>query len=223
MRCAGDWNNRRRNTPWSYVFKGTGSFWSGKPQWGGKVFPVHQLQVPGCWEAQLMDSAVTTGRTWFCQWDASPVAIRGYHSGDGWYRRTVRVPAEWKGRRVWLKTGWVNSMGWFWVNGEQVALEWNYCATHKYDITDLVKFGEDNMVVVQVNNEAPSHRGCMNSKNHWGGILRDLELEATPQVFIDDAWVRGDYDGRQAEAHVMVGEGGKGCYLYLAAKSHAIV
>ena len=152
-----------------------------------------------------MDSAVTTGRTWFCQWDASPVAIRGYHSGDGWYRRTVRVPAEWKGRRVWLKTGWVNSMGWFWVNGEQVALEWNYCATHKYDITDLVKFGEDNMVVVQVNNEAPSHRGCMNSKNHWGGILRDLELEATPQVFIDDSWVRGDYDGRQAEAHVMVG------------------
>ena len=198
-------SGNRRNTPWSYVFKGTGSFWSGKPQWGGKVFPVHQLQVPGCWEAQLPTTGVTTGRTWFCQWDASPVAIRGYHSGDGWYRRKVRVPAEWKGRRVWLKTGWVNSMGWFWVNGEQVALEWNYCATHKYDITDLVKFGEENMVVVQVNNEAPSHRGCVNSKNHWGGILRDLELEATQQVFIDDAWVRGDYDGRQAEAHVTVG------------------
>ena len=198
-------SSNRRNTPWSHVFNGKGAFWEGKPQWGGKIFPVHKLQVPGCWEAQLTDGNVTTGRSWFCRWDCSPVAIRGFHSGDGWYKRTIRVPSDWKGRRVWLKTGWVNSMGWFWVNGEQVALEWNYCATHKYDITDLVKFGEENLVVVQVNNETPSHRGCANSKNHWGGILRDLELEATPQVYIDDAWVRGDFDSRTAEVNVSVG------------------
>ena len=195
-------SGNRRNTPWSNVFKGKGSFWEGKPQWGGKIFPAYKLQVPGCWESQLPGETVTTGRTWFCRWDASPLAIRGYHSGDGWYRRTVTVPAEWKGRRVWLKTGWVNSMGWFWVNGEQVALDWNYCATYKYEITDLVRFGEPNMVVVQVNNEAPSHRGCINSKNHWGGILRDIELESTPATFIDDAWVRGDFDSRTATVHV---------------------
>ena len=198
-------SGNRRNTPWSYAFKGTGSLWSGKPQWNGDVFPVRRLEVPGCWEAQFSDDVVTTGRAWFCQWDASPLAIRGYHAGDGWHRRTVTVPAEWKGRRVWLKTGWVNAMGWFWVNGEQVALEHNYCATHKYDVTDLVKFGEENMVVVQVNNEVPSHRGCVNSKNHWGGILRDLELEATPDVYIDDAWVRGDFDARTALVHVELG------------------
>ena len=197
-------SGNRRNTPSSMAFKGKGSFWEGKPQWGGKIFPVRKLQVPGCWESQFVDDAVTTGRSWFCKWDASPLAIRGYHSGDGWYRRTVTVPTDWKGRRVWLKTGWVNSMGWFWVNGEQVALDWNYCATHKYEITDLVRFGEENMVVVQVNNEAPSHRGCVNSKNHWGGILRDIEIEATPETFIDDAWVRGDFDRRTAVVHIEV-------------------
>lgn len=197
-------SGNRRNTPWSGVFKGRGKFWEGKPQWNGTVLPVHQMQVPGCWEAQLAGEEVTTGRCWFCKWDASPLAIRGYHSGDGWYRHAVIVPADWKGRRVWLKTGWVNSMGWFWVNGEQVALDWNYCATYKYEITDLVKFGETNVIVVQVNNEAPSHRGCVNSKNHWGGILRDIELESTPQVLIDDAWVRGDFDGRKAEVKVQI-------------------
>jgi len=197
-------SGNRRNTPWSDAFKGTGGFWSGKPQWSGTVFPVRKVQVPGCWESQLATDSVTTGRSWFCKWDASPLAIRGYHCGDGWYRRVVIVPAHWKGRRIWLKTGWVNSAGWFWVNGEQVALDWNYCATHKYEITDLVKFGAENTVVVQVNNEVASHRGCVNSKNHWGGILRDIELESTPETFIDDAWVRGDFDRRLAEAHVEV-------------------
>ena len=40
--------------------------------------------------------------------------------------------------------------------------------------------------------------------NHWCGIPRALELEATPGAFIDDAWARGDFDARRAEAHVEV-------------------
>ena len=214
LSLRGEWTlvltppGNRRNTPWSGVFTGKGGFWTGKPQWNGKVFPVRTVQVPGCWESQIGDGSVETGRTWYCEWDASPVAIRGFHRGDGWYRRAVRLPDGWKGRRIWFKTGWVNSQGWFWINGQQVALEHNYCATHKYDVTDLVTFGADNVVVVQVCNGVPSHRGCMNSKNHWGGILRDLEFEATPDVCIDDAWVRGDFDKRQAEVHVAL-DGGK--------------
>ena len=193
-----------RNIGSASVFTGRGRWWSEKCSYNGEPIPLRRVQVPGCWEAQLVDDKVTTGRPWFCRWDSSPLAIRGYHLGDGFYRREVTLPAGWKGRRVWLKTGWVNSAGWFWVNGKQVAMDWNCCATYKYEVTDLVKFGERNMVIVQVNNQMPSHRGCINSKHHWGGILRDIEFEATPGTFIDDAWVRGNFDNRCALVHVEI-------------------
>lgn len=168
------------------AFTGMGGFWS--------VRPVHRVQVPGCLEDALKDvhPEPVKGRTWFCTWDASPVKIRGFHFGEAWYRRTVRLPAGWKGRRIWLKTGWTNSQGYFWINGEPVAFEWYGAATHKYDVTDLVRPGErDETIVVQVNNAAPSLRGNANSKNHWTGILRDIAFEATPfDCWIDDAWVR---------------------------------
>ena len=168
------------------AFTGEGAFWNKRT--------VYRVQVPGCLENALKDvhSEPTKGRTWFCTWDSSPLLIRGYHLGEAWYRRKVRLPANWKGRRIWLKTGWTNSQGYFWINGEHVAFDWYGPATYKYDVTDLVRPGErDETIVVQVNNAAPSHRGNANSKNHWTGILRDIEFEATPlDCWIDDAWVK---------------------------------
>ena len=168
------------------TFTGKGGFWSKRT--------VHRVQVPGCLEDALKDvhPEPAKSRTWFCTWDSSPVLIRGYHLGESWYRRTVKLPASWKGRRIWLKTGWTNSQGYFWINGEHVAFDWYGPATHKYDVTDLVRPGErEETIVVQVNNAAPSHRGNANSKNHWTGILRDIEFEATPSdCWIDDAWVQ---------------------------------
>ena len=180
-----------------------------------KTRTIYRVQVPGCLEDALKDvhTEPEKGRSWFCTWDCSPVLIRGFHYGETWYRKAVKLPAEWKGKRIWLKTGWTNSQGYFWINGKYVAFDWYGCETFKYDVTDLVKPGErEEMVVVQVNNAAPSHHGNMNSKNHWTGILRDVEFEATPaDCWIDDAWARGDFDDRKAEVKVKVeGEGRSG-------------
>lgn len=186
-----------------------------------KTRTIRRVQVPGCLEDALKDvhTEPEKGRSWFCTWDCSPVLIRGFHYGETWYRKAVKLPAEWKGRRIWLKTGWTNSQGYFWINGEHVAFDWYGCETFKYDVTDLVKPGErEEMVVVQVNNAAPSHHGNMNSKNHWTGILRDVEFEATPaDCWIDDAWARGDFDDRKAEVKVKVeGEGWSGRFVVRA-------
>ncbi|MBP5285776.1 MAG: hypothetical protein ILO34_06665, partial [Kiritimatiellae bacterium] len=62
----------------------------------------------------------------------------------------------------------------------------------------------ENTVAAQVSNLQPSRKGLMSAMHKWGGIYRDVEIEATPQTFIDDAWVRGDFDRREAEVHVAV-------------------
>jgi len=124
--------------------------------------------------------------------------------GEAWYRKTVAIPAAWQGRRIWLKVGGVRSQGWFWVNNKTVAWVDAYCGTYKYDITDLVQAGTQAVVVAAVNNAIPSRKGQMISSHLFGGLYRDVELEATPDTRIDDAWVRGDFDRQEAEVHATV-------------------
>ena len=162
-----------------------------------------KIDVPGCWEAQGVGEPGMS-ECWDASWDNCKKPIRHKYMGDGWYRKTVGIPAEWKDRRIWLKVGGVKSCGWFWVNGRQVALVDNYCGTYKYEITDLVSPGSNATIVAQLNNVRPSRKGLMSIVHKWGGIYRDVELEATPQTFIDDAWVRGIFDEKAAEVHVEV-------------------
>ena len=182
-----------------------------KPFYKERSWPgARPIQVPACWEAQGVGEP-GMGESWDQKGDHNAKPIRHKHMGNGWYRRTVAIPAAWKGKRVWLKVGGVKSMGWFWVNDRQVALVDNYCGTYKYDVTDLVTPGSNATIVVQASNKVPSRKGLFSAMHKWGGIYRDVELEATPQTFIDDAWVRGLFDGRKAEVKVKVeGEGRRG-------------
>ena len=167
-----------------------------------------KIMVPGAWEAQgVGEPGVSI--PWDPLWDCGPKKLNHVYMGEGWYRRNFVLPQEWRGKKVWLKIGGVRSQGWFWVNKNPVAWVDNYCGTYKYDITEFVEPGETNRIVVCVNNALPSRKGLMSNVHRWGGIYRDIELEATLETRIDDAWVRGDFDGRKAEVNVNVGGGSR--------------
>jgi len=168
----------------------------------GQAF-VRKMNVPGCWEGQGFGEE-GPGRGWAIVSDRSQPVLRHTWFGQAWYRRYVDIPKSWAGKRIWLKTGGVMSQGWFWVNDRQVAWWDFYCGTYKYEITDFVKPGERAKIDVMASNLSPCRRGNFVSNNHWGGITRALELEATPATLIDDAWVRGDFDTRTAEVHATV-------------------
>ena len=171
--------------------------------------PSRTIRVPGCWEAQGVGEPGPS-ESWEPTWDNSTKPIRHKYMGEGWYRRRVEIPKAWAGKRIWIKLGGIRSVGWVFVNGRQVAEVDNYCATVKYEITDLVVPGETARIDIDVDNRKPSRKGLMSNVHRWGGIYRDVELEATPQTFIDDAWVRGDFDKRIAEVHVEISGKGEG-------------
>ena len=166
-----------------------------------------KINVPGCWESQGVGEP-SSMRISYGHSGTAAVPLRHSANGSGWYRRIVDVPSSWQGRRIWLKTGGVRGRGRFWVNDVPVARLDDYIGTWKYDITDLVRPGHPNKVVAEVSNYHPTRNTQIDSYSRWGGIWRDVELEATPaDVWIDDAWVRGDFDGQRAEAHVAVAVG----------------
>ena len=167
-----------------------------------------KIVVPSCWEAQGVGEP-GDAISWDPKWDDNPKPIRHLHMGAGWYRREVVVPAAWQGRRVWLKLGGVKSVGYVWVNERQVALVDGYCGSFKYDVTDLVRPGEKATVVIQADNRVPSRKGLLSAMHRWGGVYRGVALEATPaEAYVDDAWVRGDFDAGVSEAHVTVATDG---------------
>lgn len=68
--------------------------------------------------------------------------------GQGWYRNELEIPARAEGKRVYLVFDGVMAFPKVYLNGENVG-EWDYGYNSFYlDVTNAVKFGEDNLLAV---------------------------------------------------------------------------
>jgi len=83
---------------------------------------------------------------------------QGYPDLDsyGWYRKTIDIPANWKGKDVWIKFAAVNDAYDLFVNGEQLSSfgEANITFADKPSFTKLtenIKYGASNLITVRVN------------------------------------------------------------------------
>jgi len=83
---------------------------------------------------------------------------QGYSDLDsyGWYRKTIDIPADWKGKDVWIKFAAVNDAYDLFVNGEHLSTfgEANITFADKPSftiITDKIKYGSSNLITVRVN------------------------------------------------------------------------
>lgn len=181
---------------------GKGPEWN-EPDWSG----VRAITVPGCWEAQGVGEPGMS-LPWDPPFDRIPRPINHLYMGTARYRRSVDIPADWQGKRIWLKVGGVRTEAWFWVNKQRVAHLNTYCGAYKYDITGLVTPGETAELVATVRNDTPSRKGCMTAYHRFGGFYRDIELEATPDLRIEDVWVRGDIEKPAALVNISLRGGG---------------
>ena len=69
--------------------------------------------------------------------------------GVGWYRKTFRLEATDAGRCVYFDFDGVMAFPKVYING-QLAGQWDYgYMSFRVDATDLVRFGEDNLIAVQ--------------------------------------------------------------------------
>lgn len=177
---------------------GKGPGWN-EPDWSG----ARKIEVPGCWEAQGVGDPGMS-QDWGLPFDCIPRPLNHVYMGTARYRRSIEIPAAWANKRIWLKVGGVRTEAWFWVNQHRAAHINTYCGAYKYDITSLVKPGENAEIVATVRNDTPSRKGCMAAFHRFGGFYRDIELEATPATRIDDIWVRGDIEKKTAEVHVSI-------------------
>lgn len=170
--------------------------------WGPQALVgARQIDVPGIWEAQGVGEP-GPGKTWDCLWDCGHWDLQNQYSGIALYRKYVDVPERWRGKRVWLKIGGAASQAYVWVNRGQAAFYDAYCGARKYDVTSLVTPGEKAEILAILRNDVPARIGLFDVNEHFGGFYRDVELEATPNLYIDDVWARGDLKRNRVDVRV---------------------
>lgn len=96
------------------------------------------------------------------------------------YQRRLYVPRQWSGRRLFLKFYGVESTAVLLVNGRYVGEHRGGTTAFVLEITDRVRFGEENQLRVVVSN-APTEEVLPLSSVHnlYGGIHRPVELIVT--------------------------------------------
>ncbi len=144
----------------------------------------------------------------------------------GLYEREFAIPADLKDKRIFLTFEGSMTDTSVKVNGQSAGPKHQGAFYRfKYEITPLVKFGETNLLEVEVakHSSNKSVNDAERLADYWvfGGIFRPVHLEATPQQFIErvaidakadgtfsmDVFVNGNADGAKVEAQVMTLDG----------------
>lgn len=121
-----------------------------------------------------------------------------YYRGIGWYRKHYRVPSELRGQRLYLQFDGSNLLTDVFVNGRAAGSHAGGYAAFRFDVTDLVAYGADNVIAVKVNNAAgadANHALIPDSPTvnvpplsadytFFGGLYRGVHLLSTPALAI---------------------------------------
>jgi len=120
----------------------------------------------------------------FIQHDWNPV---------GSYKRSFKVPSDWKNKEVFLHFGAVSSAFYVWVNEQLVGYSEDSKVPAEFNITKYLR-GGNNSVAVEV------YRWCdgsyLEDQDFWrlSGIQRTVFLHARPKTFIADFFAVGDLE-----------------------------
>ena len=151
--------------------------------------------VPGIWEMNGYGDPLyrNSGYAWSNQFTPDPPKIETVNNHVGSYRKTVEIPASWKGQQVFLHVGSATSNLYVWVNGKFVGYSEDSKLAAEFDITGYVRPGK-NLIAMQV------YRWCdgsyLEDQDFWrlSGIARGAWLYARNPLHLKDIFITPDLD-----------------------------
>ncbi len=162
-----------------------------------------RMPVPGFWQAQ--DIGKPKGY------------LRHDYEGGGWYRKTIEVPADWKGKTVWLRLGGASRLTKAFVNGALVGTHDGFSTPFRFDVTRQIRPGGVNTIVLYVTNDWPvggptksagrdtsKPTGFLVYQANWGGVYGHVEIVAAGDPSIDNVFVSPDLQRQAASVSMKI-------------------
>ncbi len=133
----------------------------------------------------------------------------GYPSTCAWFRKTLNVPAEWKGKRVLFRSGGVNYDATLYVNGQFMGRHRNILP-FVFDITSAVRFGGYNEIDLGYIHPQVLHNEKDNKElepdGEWTHVIvgpyGDLYLEPVGDVNVDDINIRCGWEKKELDVDI---------------------
>ncbi|MDR7275732.1 glycoside hydrolase family 2 TIM barrel-domain containing protein [Catenuloplanes atrovinosus] len=153
--------------------------------------------VPHTWQSNFIDHPMF--RNIPEEFPDDPPRVPRDLNPTGAYVRTIDLPADWDGDRVFLRFEGVTSAYLVWVNGGYVGYDQGGYTPAEFDVTERLRPGR-NQIAVQVHRW--SSGSYLEDVDQWrySGIFRDVWLYRTAQTRLQDAYLTTDLDAAYRDA-----------------------
>ncbi len=123
----------------------------------------NKLDLSGIWDFQIDPQGVGAQQRWAHGLPESrPIAVPGswneqYEDLFGyldlaWYVKKAYIPSGWKGQRIFIRVGSAVYFGTIYVNGVEIGWHEGGHLPFAFEITDHVKWDEENAIAISVEN-----------------------------------------------------------------------
>ena len=126
------------------------------------------------------------------------------------YRKTFAVPSEWKGKKVSVTFDAVAHEAEVYINGESVIKHSCGYTAFTADLTDHIRFGEENVIAVKCDSNETLNVppfGFVIDYMTYGGIYREVHLDVREKNYIRDVFVSAGADKKVRIKTDIVGDG----------------
>jgi len=186
--------------PGSMVENGKGNDITFETQWVGGVRNPEWFKDPNY--APYVDSENVKFPFWL-------QPLKKY-TGAAWYQKTLAIPEDWNGKNIWLNLERVHWESIVWVNGKKTGMQNSLATPHQYNITSLVKTGE-NLISICVDNRTKdidvgwnSHSISDHTQSNWNGIVGDISLRSADKIYFKNIRVYPDLKSNTVEIKALV-------------------
>ncbi|MEO6733642.1 MAG: glycoside hydrolase family 2 TIM barrel-domain containing protein [Ferruginibacter sp.] len=125
-------------------------------------------------------------------WNAQDVTDDepGYYRGEGWYKKTIYVPANWKEKDVYLFFEGANQVTEVFVNGKPVGKHSGGYTAFSFPVSSFLNYFQEgntpNDLLVKVNNTHDENIPPLFADfTFFGGLYRDVHIMAMNKVHFD--------------------------------------
>ncbi len=109
-----------------------------------------------------------------------------------WYRKHFRLPADSKNKKIFIEFEGVRQGADFYINGKYIGLHENGAMAVGFDLTPYIKYGQENVMAVRIDNDWNYKERSTNTKYQWsdrnfnanyGGIPKNVWLHVTDKLY----------------------------------------
>ncbi len=136
--------------------------------------PFIRGQEMGFGDPKINDSDFIETRTISTNWDAQGLSF--YRKGAVWYRIHFEIPKSLTNKPIGLFVGGVDDEVRVWINGKYVGFGRGFSVPFTFDLTDNIRYGNDNLLALQVIRRSPVN------ELGTGGILYPCYIFTGPRL-----------------------------------------